>query len=254
MLNTDLFNLVKLSPALQKLLQTTFLACTQIAARLQQPINTFDNQPSSINSTGDQQQAMDVVANDLIKQSLLEGQCALALSSEEEDDAVAINPLEKYVIAFDPLDGSSNLNVGVNVGTIFSILPRIDDINNHPIPSNVDSNIINDSLLQPGQHQVVAGYVMYGSCPSFTIAVNTPEQRGVFMGSLNRQSFNQRGDHSPYWQVEYSNALGSRQELHSVVKPLNNMPDHLEVAVNIGNFPQLASADAGICHQSFSKW
>jgi fructose-1,6-bisphosphatase I len=83
------------------------------------------------------------------------GQLAV-LASEEDEDIIPVpegQPLGKYVVNFDPLDGSSNINANVNIGTIFSILPRL---------SRKGSGGIAD-VLQAGRRQLAAGYVMYGS-------------------------------------------------------------------------------------------
>ncbi len=104
-----------------------------------------------VNVTGDEVQKLDVIANNLMIQHLSDSGQFFALASEELDDPIFPENGKdgKYVIAFDPLDGSSNINVNVSIGTIFSIHKKID-------------GTVND-LLQEGHLQVAAGYVIYGS-------------------------------------------------------------------------------------------
>src|SRR2546425_5315999 len=108
------------------------------------------------NVHGERVQKLDVFAHDVIRSVLgSTGQLAV-LASEEDEDIIPVEAgklLGKYVVNFDPLDGSSNINAGVNIGTIFSILPRITRKGNGTLAD----------CLQPGQQQVCAGYVMYGS-------------------------------------------------------------------------------------------
>ena len=108
------------------------------------------------NVQGEKQQKLDVIARDTLYRILGNtGQLAV-LASEEDEDIVPVpdgRPVGKYVVNFDPLDGSSNLNANVNVGTIFSILPRV---------SRKGGGTLAD-CLQPGYRQLAAGYVMYGS-------------------------------------------------------------------------------------------
>ena len=101
-------------------------------------------------------QKLDSFAHNVIHRALAHtGQLAVCASEESEDiiPASDAHAPGKYVVNFDPLDGSSNINANVNIGTIFSILPRV----THHGPGTVDD------CLQPGDHQVAAGYVLYGS-------------------------------------------------------------------------------------------
>lgn len=106
------------------------------------------------NVQGESQAALDVYANDLCKDYLAGTGLFAALASEEEETAVDLqNPDGKYVIAFDPLDGSSNIDVNVAIGTIFSVHRKLDGV----APGD------EAQFLQPGSTQVVAGYLLYGS-------------------------------------------------------------------------------------------
>jgi fructose-1,6-bisphosphatase I len=126
------------------------------------------------NVQGETQQKLDVFANEALLHCLGVGDSVAALVSEENEEPVTIDRASntgKYVIVFDPLDGSSNIDVNVNVGTIFAIYRHLDG----PASTSVDS------VLQPGHCQVAAGYVLYG--PS-TVLVYTAG-RGVFGFTLD---------------------------------------------------------------------
>jgi fructose-1,6-bisphosphatase I len=110
------------------------------------------------NIQGEQQQKLDLYANDKFKAALENRGQVCGVASEEEDEAVAFNKAlnkdAKYVVLMDPLDGSSNIDVNVSVGTIFSIYRRISPIGTPPTE---------EDFLQPGSQQVAAGYIIYGS-------------------------------------------------------------------------------------------
>src|SRR6188768_2990336 len=105
------------------------------------------------NTAGDDQQKLDVLANIRFTRALAKGGEVCALVSEEAESFVDLNNEGKYVIAIDPLDGSSNIDVNVSIGTIFSIYRRKSPMG--PI-QEID-------ILQSGSKQVAAGYVLYGS-------------------------------------------------------------------------------------------
>jgi len=108
----------------------------------------------SQNTGGEQQQKLDVLANIRFTRALTKGGEACALISEETESYVDLNNNANYVIAIDPLDGSSNIDVNVSIGTIFSIYRR---------KSSVGTPIQEMDILQPGNEQVAAGYILYGS-------------------------------------------------------------------------------------------
>lgn len=108
----------------------------------------------STNTAGDQQQKLDVLANIRFSRALTKGGEACALISEESETYMDLNNEGKYVIAIDPLDGSSNIDVNVSIGTIFSIYRR---------KSPVGTPIQEMDILQKGSEQVAAGYILYGS-------------------------------------------------------------------------------------------
>lgn len=112
----------------------------------------------STNIQGEEQKKLDVFANDQFINAFKHGgQCAALASEENEDMIIFGNKYSmngKYVVAFDPVDGSSNIEVNIPIGTIFSIYHRI---------TPVGSSASIDDLLQPGNNLVAAGYVIYGS-------------------------------------------------------------------------------------------
>jgi fructose-1,6-bisphosphatase I len=110
------------------------------------------------NIQGEEQQKLDVVADEQFIKAFEYGGEICGIASEENDDFVAFTSESakngKYVVLFDPLDGSSNIDVNVSIGTIFSIYRRI---------SAVGTEATLEDMLQPGSEQVAAGYVLYGS-------------------------------------------------------------------------------------------
>ena len=114
-------------------------------------IGTF----GAINPQGEKQQNLDVIANIRFTRALAKGGEVCAIISEEEAEVIDLkNKKGKYIVAIDPLDGSSNIDVNISLGTIFAIYRRI---------SPHDGPITSEDVLQPGTNQVAAGYVHYGS-------------------------------------------------------------------------------------------
>ncbi|HSB52848.1 MAG TPA: class 1 fructose-bisphosphatase, partial [Gemmatimonadales bacterium] len=108
------------------------------------------------NVQGEEQQKLDVIANETIKNCLNHTGRVCVMGSEEDEDIIPVPPeypVGKYAILFDPLDGSSNIDVNSAVGTIFSIYRRV----------SMEGRGTASDVLQPGCKQVAAGYVMYGS-------------------------------------------------------------------------------------------
>ena len=118
-----------------------------------------------IGSTGEQniqsekQQKLDVYANEKFINTLINRNIVCGIASEEEETFISINSNDKnnqnkYVVLIDPLDGSSNIDVNVSVGTIFSIYRR---------KSKIGTEVSIDDFLQSGRFQVAAGYIIYGT-------------------------------------------------------------------------------------------
>lgn len=124
------------------------------------------------NVQGEVQQKLDVIANDLLIEGVQGCKSLAGLASEEMELPVAVKGTGDYLLLFDPLDGSSNIDVNVSIGTIFSVLKKQDPI--APLQTS-------DFLLS-GRHQVAAGYVVYG--PQTTMALTLGD--GVVMFTLNK--------------------------------------------------------------------
>jgi len=126
------------------------------------------------NVQGEVQQKLDVLANDVLMKTLGGREGVAIVASEENEEPIILRRdtrgIPRYCVLFDPLDGSSNLDVCGGVGTIFSILAH-------------DGNAASaqDSLLQPGARQIAAGYVLYGSSTIFVLTLG----RGVDMFVLD---------------------------------------------------------------------
>lgn len=110
------------------------------------------------NVQGEAQMKLDLFAHNTMKQALMSREEVAGFASEEEENFIAFDTERgrnaKYVILTDPLDGSSNIDVNVSVGTIFSIYRRI---------SPVGTPVTLEDFMQPGNRQVAAGYIVYGS-------------------------------------------------------------------------------------------
>lgn len=152
----------RLAPALREdnvphdlisLIKTLLAATKEISFRVGQAhLSGLMGSTLDENIQGEIQKELDVVANEIIKDVLLESGYVKAISSEEEDTSVVGNPDGKYLVSFDPLDGSSNIEVNGLIGTIFSI---------HPAPQDCAA-YDTAMFMQPGTEQVCAGYVLYG--------------------------------------------------------------------------------------------
>jgi len=111
----------------------------------------------TINIQGELQQKLDVFANETVRNSVQHTGRTCVLASEEDEEPVPVPeglPVGKYVLLYDPLDGSSNIDVNVPIGTIFSIHRRL-------TPEGGPGTL--EDCLQPGRTQVAAGYILYGS-------------------------------------------------------------------------------------------
>ncbi|MBG8553624.1 class 1 fructose-bisphosphatase [Hymenobacter guriensis] len=107
------------------------------------------------NVQGEDQQKLDVIANIRFIRALRNGGEVCTIVSEEDEDMIQTGNVQgKYVVAIDPLDGSSNIDVNVSIGTIFSVYRRVS-------PTGTEGT--EQDCLQTGTHQVAAGYVIYGS-------------------------------------------------------------------------------------------
>lgn len=148
------------------------------------------------NIQGEAQMKLDAFANDALKAALEARGVVAGIASEEEDNLVIFGKDKathgKYVVLMDPLDGSSNIDVNVSVGTIFSIYHRI---------TPIGTPIAEEDFLQPGSKQVAAGYIIYGSSTMLVYttgcgvnAFTYDPSIGVFCLSHENVSFPQTGN------------------------------------------------------------
>jgi fructose-1,6-bisphosphatase I len=145
------------------------LATKMIAARVRRAgLTDVLGAAGATNVQGEEQQKLDVYANDALIHALGWRDSIGFVASEENERPVAVHygsPSAKYAVVFDPLDGSSNIDVNVSVGTTFSVLRR-------PADGRQD---VAAWVLQPGRAQVAAGYVLYGSSTMLVYSIG----RGV---------------------------------------------------------------------------
>ena len=158
---------------LQELLMAIAETCTTLSHEVAQGalIGLLGSADTS-NVQGEVQQKLDVIANDLLIEGVQDCKSLAGLASEEMELPMAVQGTGDYLLLFDPLDGSSNIDVNVSIGTIFSILQKQDPA--APLQTT-------DFLLS-GRHQVAAGYVVYG--PQTTMALTLGN--GVAMFTLNK--------------------------------------------------------------------
>jgi fructose-1,6-bisphosphatase I len=134
----------------------------------------FAGQKGTRNADGDVQKDLDVFADETFLDAIHSEQVAL-YASEELDNPIAINPGAPLALALDPLDGSSNIDTNLSIGTIFSILPV------------ADGRERMDSFLQPGRKQIAAGFFIYG--PQLVLVLTLGKGTNVFVHSPRQQGF-----------------------------------------------------------------
>ena len=150
-----------------------------------------------VNVQGEQQQKLDVFANDAMMQELGAKQSVAALVSEEDEGPVLTgHEGAEFIVIFDPLDGSSNIDVNVNVGTIFSVQQHRE-------------GTLEQAMLQAGSRQVAAGYVVYGPSTMLVMSTGadvagfTMDDSGTFVRSSDAMKMPEQG---PYYSANEANA------------------------------------------------
>ena len=155
------------------LIRTLLAGCKEISFRVSQgTLAGVLGSTLSENVQGETQKKLDVISNQILKDILSDSGYVKAISSEEEDDVVPCHKDGKYLVSFDPLDGSSNTDINSLIGTIFSI-------SHAPQWMTPDDP---SAFLQPGTQSVAAGYVLYG--PSTMLAMTTG--RGTHLYTLDK--------------------------------------------------------------------
>jgi fructose-1,6-bisphosphatase I len=157
-------------PGLQDLLVSLTNTCTTLSDEVAQgALIGILGSAGTGNVQGEVQQKLDVIANDLLIAGVQSCQSLAGIASEEIEDPLPVGKgVGDYLLLFDPLDGSSNIDVNVSIGTIFSILKK----------PNPNAPLTTADFLQAGRTQVAAGYVVYG--PQTTLAISLGEGVDVF--------------------------------------------------------------------------
>ena len=149
--------------AIAQTIESITEACIEISALVARgPLAGELGAEQGHNADGDKQKALDLIANDLIIEAVQEAPVA-CLVSEELAEPFSVREDAILYVAIDPLDGSSNIDTNVSVGTIFSILPTLSD------EAMADKNSC--ALMQPGTAQLAAGYVIYGPQTALVLTV-----------------------------------------------------------------------------------
>ena len=145
---------------LSRLLNSILLAARVVSYKIRKAgLIDIIGSVGTTNVQGEDQQKLDLYAHNVFVETLVNREIVCGIASEENDNFITIEGIDeahnnKYVVLMDPLDGSSNIDVNVSVGTIFSVYRRI---------SPVGTPVTMEDFLQPGVKQVAAGYILYGT-------------------------------------------------------------------------------------------
>ena len=168
----------KINADLRLLIETIARACKAISTRVNKgALADGLGSAGTANVQGEVQKKLDVLSNEILLEANEWGGNLAALVSEEMEDPRPIPthyPRGEYLLLFDPLDGSSNIDVNISVGTIFSVLR---------CPKGVDPD--EKCFLQPGREQVAAGFAVYGPTTQFVITVGD----GSYGFTLDRETY-----------------------------------------------------------------
>ncbi|MBI0132745.1 class 1 fructose-bisphosphatase [Snodgrassella sp. W8132] len=177
------------TPHLPDVITSISQACLHINREIR--LGALDNILGSAhtgNIQGEEQKKLDVLSNQIMIDTLSANPAIAGLASEEEDSFVTASQNGQFLVLFDPLDGSSNIDVNISIGTIFSVLAK------------PDGALTIESFLQSGRQQLASGYVLYG--PQ-TILVLTLKH-GIAMFTLNEHNQFQLTQENP--QIPVSTA------------------------------------------------
>lgn len=163
----------QLPEALDGVLLSVVSACTEINAKVRLgALAGVLGMAGTGNIQGEDQKKLDVIANNIMIDTLKANPAVAGLASEEEDTFVSAGENGRYLVLFDPLDGSSNIDVNISVGTIFSILAK------------PEGALATESFLQTGRQQLAAGYVLYGPQTQLVFTFG----HGVYVFTLNAEN------------------------------------------------------------------
>ncbi len=174
-----------IEPALAELVDGLARVCAELSGRIARASALgISGEAGAQNVQGESQKKLDVIANDLLFDFARRCQSLAAVASEEEEDicCLARRQSAPYLLAFDPLDGSSNVDTNVSVGTIFSVL-RFKGAAHHPQI---------EDFLRPGSEQVCAGYAIYG--PSTVLALTLGRGTHLFSFDWKANEFVQTAE------------------------------------------------------------
>ena len=167
---------------LRLLIEVVARACKRIAIAVNKgALGDVLGTAQSENVQGEIQKKLDIISNEVLIEANEWGGHLAAMASEEMDSIHVVPnryPQGEYLLLFDPLDGSSNIDVNVSIGTIFSVLR----LAGHP--RGESSKVSEDDFLQPGKHQAAAGYCVYG--PQTTLVMTVGD--GVAIFTLDRET------------------------------------------------------------------
>jgi fructose-1,6-bisphosphatase I len=168
---------------LRLLLEVVARACKSISHAVNKgALGGVLGSADSENVQGEVQKKLDIIANEVLLEANEWGGHLAAMASEEMDSIYLVPnryPQGEYLLMFDPLDGSSNIDVNVSIGTIFSVLKKADGTHS----KDGASGVTEQDFLQPGKQQVAAGYCVYG--PQTTLVLTVGD--GVAMFTLDRE-------------------------------------------------------------------
>ena len=174
-------------------------ACQLIARQVEQgALAGIIGSAGSGNVQGETQQKLDIISNDILLEACSKDQTLAGMASEEMETIFPANPNGRFLLLFDPLDGSSNIDVNVSIGTIFSILEK-----------KSSGEVSEKDFLQAGVAQVASGYVVYG--PQTTLVYTIGQ--GVHMFTLDHET----------------------QEFLLIKENIQISPDTKEFAINMSN-------------------
>lgn len=163
------------------------------------------------NVQGEQQMKLDYFANEKLKNALKVSGIVAGIASEEEEDIVVFESAKngKYIVLIDPLDGSSNIDVNISVGSIFSIYRRV---------TPVGTEVALADFLQPGNRQVAAGYVIYGSSTMLVYSTGHGVHAFTYDPSSEIFCLCQEQIHFPTQGMIYSVNVGHYERFPSSIK------------------------------------
>src|SRR5574344_2731150 len=159
----------RIPPQLRLLLEVVARACKRISFAVNKgELGDVMGSAGSENVQGEVQKKLDIIANETLIEANEWGGHLAAMASEEMEGSYVVRnryPQGEYLLMFDPLDGSSNIDVNVSIGTIFSVLKKPEG---HP-------GVTEEDFLQPGSKQVAAGYCIYGPQTTLVLTVRGGE-------------------------------------------------------------------------------